>query len=180
MDSSRFDEFTKIAAFGSSRRRIIKTVLGMGVAGLLGKSTLDETAAATLRPAGATCRKPGDCASGVCGPRDSTGRQRCSCVVVADCGGSGICTGGVCVPCPTCYVPSAGGTCVRVMEPMNGRCPCGFEETNGECIKNSCRDCFENVGGICVPEAPGTAPNGICQCGFESVGGICVPRYPLP
>jgi hypothetical protein len=50
----------------------------------------------------------------------------------------------------------------------------------GQCVKNQCRDCFENVGGICVPEPPGTAPNGPCACGFNNVGGICVPRYPLP
>ena len=90
-------------------------------------------------------------------------------------------------PCPTCYFRNAGGVCERTPEPWNGRCPCGFEETGsghplgaGQCVKDQCRDCFENIGGICVPEAPGTAPNGPCQCGFDLVGGICVPRYPLP
>ena len=63
---------------------------------------------------------------------------------------------------------------------MNGRCPCGFEESGGQCIKDGCQDCFENVCGICVLEPLGTATNGACECGTENVGGICVPRYPLP
>jgi hypothetical protein len=57
----------------------------------------------------------------------------------------------------------------------------GFKETpDGFCYKNDCQDCYENVGGICVPEPAGIAPNGRCACGFTEVGGICVPRYPLP
>ena len=87
--------------------------------------------------------------------------------------------GGVCV-CQRCYVENGSGGCVRTQNPINGRCPCGFAESNGQCVKNQCKDCFENIGGICVPEVPGTAPNGICRSGFDNVGGICVPRYPLP
>jgi hypothetical protein len=88
-------------------------------------------------------------------------------------------------PCPPCYILDANGRCVRTQDPMNGDCPCGFEPSTedfflglGYCVKDGCADCFQNVGGICVPEAPGTAPNGPCDCGFQDVGGICVPRYP--
>ena len=83
--------------------------------------------------------------------------------------------------CSRCYFLNANGACQRKQKPMNGRCPCGFKETpEGFCHKNDCQDCYENVGGICVPEPKGTAPNGLCACGFTEVGGICVPRYPLP
>ena len=81
--------------------------------------------------------------------------------------------------CPECYVLlTESGQCVR--EPViRGECPCGFELTDlGECVKDGCKDCFINLGGICVPDAF-APPNGPCQCGFEDVGGICVPRYPL-
>jgi hypothetical protein len=120
--------------------------------------------------AGGVCVCPSgtkECSSGICAP----------CCADSDC--SGFCVDAACAPCPRCYVLT-GGLCKRTQEPMHGRCPCGFEEALGQCMKDQCRDCFQNVGGICVPEAPGTAPNGACQCGFTNVGGICVPRYPLP
>jgi hypothetical protein len=81
--------------------------------------------------------------------------------------------------CPECYVRLTDtGQCVREAV-VSGQCPCGFELTDlGECIKDGCKDCFINVGGICIPDQ--NAPdNGPCKCGFEVIGGICVPRYPL-
>ena len=82
--------------------------------------------------------------------------------------------------CPACYARATpGGICVREAVLLaRGECPCGFEEDDGFCVKDGCRDCFENVGGICVPERFPPA-NGRCQCGFEEIGGICVPRYPF-
>jgi hypothetical protein len=110
-----------------------------------------------------------DCGSGVC-------RQCCA---DSDC--AKFCVDSACAPCPRCYFLNADGACERTQEPMNGRCPCGFEyeASTGQCMRNNCRDCFENVGGICVPEPDGTAPNRLCECGFQNVGGICVPRYPM-
>jgi hypothetical protein len=81
--------------------------------------------------------------------------------------------------CPECYERlTESGQCVREAV-VRGECPCGFEVTDlGECIKDGCKDCFINVGGICIPD-DSAPPNGRCICGFEDVGGICVPRYPL-
>jgi hypothetical protein len=83
--------------------------------------------------------------------------------------------------CPACYVFSTDyGRCIReAVLLVRGECPCGFEPENDQCVKDGCRDCFENIGGICVPELFPPA-NGRCQCGFEEIGGICVPRYPVP
>jgi hypothetical protein len=82
--------------------------------------------------------------------------------------------------CPACYVFSAVlGRCIRPATDLApDECPCGFTAENGQCVKDFCRDCFENIGGICVPENPAPA-NGLCDCGFQNIGGICVPRYPL-
>jgi hypothetical protein len=81
--------------------------------------------------------------------------------------------------CPECYVFSTDyGRCIReAVLLVHGECPCGFDPENDQCVKDGCRDCFDNVGGICVPELVPPA-NGRCQCGFEEFGGICVPRYP--
>ena len=55
--------------------------------------------------------------------------------------------------CPECYVRlTHTGQCVREAV-VPGECPCGFELTDlGECVKDGCKDCFINVGGICIPD----------------------------
>ncbi len=88
MDDSRFDQFTRSLP-GQSRRSLVKGVLGMALGGLLGSAAVREANAATLRSPGEICRKNGECASGLCSPKDRTGRQRCQCI-------EGGCNGGTC------------------------------------------------------------------------------------
>jgi hypothetical protein len=176
--------------------------LGVGApaAGLLRTS---GGAAAVCRPGGDVCRKDGDCCSGDCLGPDATGRARCACARgtspcgTACCAAGQVCVNSACrtstptatatptptpsptatpVVCPACSIADGSGGCVRTQEPLNGNCPCGFVEEDDQCVKDGCRDCFQNVGGICVPEPPGIAPNGPCACGFREVGGICVPK----
>jgi hypothetical protein len=157
MDPDRFDAVCRAFNVRHSRRGVSRLLGGVMAAGLLMALGAGDTRA-VKRPSGSPCRKGKQCVTHKCvGPK---GQKRCA--------------------CERCYALTANSTCVRTQDPMNGRCPCGFEEMQGQCVKNQCRDCFENVGGICVPEPPGTAPNGPCACGFTIVGGICVPRYPLP
>jgi hypothetical protein len=199
MDGSAFDRLTRNLTTGGSRRHALGGVIA-GTLGLL--SAITEQAAAKRKnkkpcppckkrkkgkckgkkPDGTAC-PGGTCQGGACGCPSGTRdcgsgvcRQFCA---DSDC--AKFCLDSACAPCPRCYFLNASGACERTQGPMNGRCPCGFdyEASTGQCMKNGCRDCFENVGGICVPESPGTAPNGHCQCGFEEVGGICVPRYPM-
>ena len=158
MHDARFDTFVRSFGTAYSRRGFGRLIAGVTAGGLLTALGATEAGAGNL-PGGAPCTRRRQCRTRKCiGPQ---GNRRCA--------------------CSRCYFLDANGACQRKQNPMNGRCPCGFtEKADGYCYKNQCRDCFENVGGICVPEPSGTAPNGQCACGFTEVGGICVPRYPLP
>jgi hypothetical protein len=98
VDHSRFDALTRTAAKASSRRALLGTAISAALAGFIGQ----RAEAAADRGPGAICRKNGDCATGVCGLKDRTGRQRCQCVDVSDCPGSdsscpaAVCSNGIC------------------------------------------------------------------------------------
>lgn len=63
----------------SSRRRVLRGLIGGAVAGIASSIGLrGADAAAVKRPLGAICRKNGDCASDVCLQAEA-GRNRCSC-----------------------------------------------------------------------------------------------------
>ena len=178
MGESRFDAISRFFSTAFSRRGFTRFLGGAAAGGLFTALGAPE-AIAEKRIGGSPCRKDDQCRTNKCVGRK--GNMRCTCSQKFPRCTSGFCVSGTCAPCQRCYVLDGNGACTRTQDPMNGRCPCGFTETaDGQCVKNSCKDCFENVGGICVPEPAGTAPNGRCQCGFTEVGGICVPRYPLP
>ena len=178
MEDARFDAISRSFSTSYSRRGVGQLIGGVTISGLLLAFRAQE-ALAVKRIGGSPCLKDEQCRTHKCvGPK---GNKRCTCSQKFPRCTSGFCVSGECAPCQRCYVLGANGLCTRTQNPMNGRCPCGFTETSdGYCVKNLCRDCFKNVGGICVPEPDGTAPNGRCKCGFTEVGGICVPRYPLP
>src|SRR6266508_3384788 len=96
VDGQRFDDLTRLFANGISRRRLLGG-LAAGAAGLIGHA---ETAAATCRKPGRTCRTDANCCSNLCGPKDATGRHRCLCQSAADCPvkvcQTATCTSGVC------------------------------------------------------------------------------------
>ena len=57
---------------------------------------------------------------------------------------------------------------------VRGECPCGFEVTDlGECVKIGCKDCFENVGGICVPERFPPQMGPVSAASRGSAGSAC-------
>ena len=178
MDPSRFDAISRAFSVRHSRRGVSRLAGGLTAGALLTALGVRDGAAGS-RPGGSPCTKDHQCLTRRCfGPK---GQRRCGCSQKFPTCTTGFCIKRKCAPCQRCYVPDGNGGCTRVQDPMNGRCPCGFEERpDGFCYKDNCEDCFENVGGVCVPESPGTAPNGPCDCGFTDVGGICVPRYPLP
>ncbi len=104
MDRSRFDNLTRELATTPSRRRVVKSALGLMLGGSLGAVTIGDSAAAPKgrRPAD-VCRTNSDCSSNTCGPADRTGRRRCLCAVadqcpqpsdtqyIATCSGDGLC-----------------------------------------------------------------------------------------
>ena len=97
MDGNRFDQFTKSLAGLHSRRSMLR-LLGhaTGVAALAAANLAGMADAATCRPGGAICRKHGECCSGNCPPKDSTGRQRCAAVEACFGQGEVCCPGGFC------------------------------------------------------------------------------------
>ena len=75
LDSQRFDDLTRALAKGASRRGLLKGLVA-GVAGGLGDlGGGGQANALTPRPAGSTCMRQTDCASGICDSRT----RRCAC-----------------------------------------------------------------------------------------------------
>jgi len=180
MDGSHFDALIQSFAAAGSRRRALGGLFA-GVLTIGGHQAVDAAAIKTIKQCKKIKAKnkrqkcikkakqitqPVVCTPGCSGGRSCqeggvcvcpTGTKECSsgicaqCCADSDC--SGFCVDAACAPCPRCYVLN-GAMCARTQEPMHGRCPCGFEESLGQCIKDQCQDCFQNVGGICVPRYP--------------------------
>lgn len=110
MDGSQFDQLARALATGTSRRRVLKRLVGGAAAGALALvGARSEVDAAHGRPAGATCLVDLHCASGFCDPRN----RRCVCPP-----GQTACGGGcipACRPLDQCH---AAGVC----EPATGQC----------------------------------------------------------
>lgn len=176
MDGARFDHLTKSVA-GASRRSLLKAAVGTLLGGALA-STGRRGAAAAGRHVGEICRKHGDCASGVCGPKDATGRQYCVCATAADCPAPpdactvATCTAGTCSTAPrNCAAELPGDQCNDVtcdpitgcsLVPLTGpacddgdACTTGETCRNGVCTGGTTVAC--PVGDVCLPE-------GGCQC----------------
>lgn len=100
MEGKRFDDLSRAVAGMSSRRNVLRGIIGGAIASVVGGIGLRGAEAAQVkRGLGDICRKPGDCASNVCTP-DGTGRSRCACAT-----GSALCNGAC---CQTYCDPQAG------------------------------------------------------------------------
>jgi hypothetical protein len=90
VEDKRFDDLSRSVAAMSSRRSVLRGIIGGAVASLIGTISLRGSASARNRPSGAVCRKDRDCAEGLaCIGPDATGRSRC-------CGGSSTACGTTC------------------------------------------------------------------------------------
>lgn len=114
MDGTQFDRITKALA-GRSRRAVLKGGAGALLGGALAGLGTGRVGAAPPRRIGEICRKGGDCASGLCLPKDATGRQRCGCATDDHCPSNGVdaCGTSTCQPDGTCVsaAPCADGEC---------------------------------------------------------------------
>ena len=146
MDGNRFDALARAAA---SRRSLLGAALG----GLAAAAHGGRTVAARLRTSGEICRKDGDCASGVCGPRDRTGRRYCGCVGDADCPVPGdacqavSCVAGACV---AAELGGVGAACTPA--DFHGGAPVGSPGT-GCCRDLVCHGFAAPGDGTCYPNS---------------------------
>jgi hypothetical protein len=92
----------------TSRRSLLRAGAGAALGAALGGLRLGDARAAVLRGPGEICRKDGDCAAGVCLPKDASGRRRCGCADVSDCAAP--VDGGVCLT-----VACEQGACVTTV-----------------------------------------------------------------
>jgi hypothetical protein len=165
MDGKRFDALTRDLTRGTSRRRIVASMIAM----VAGGATLVDAGATqqrrTCRPIAASCLRHRDCCSGICNTLRSTPRNRrnrCACADglvscqgactdlqgdAGNCGGCGsicpsgeICQSGACICVPncdgkTCGDDGCGGSC--------GTCDPFHNCTDGACIE-MCTDFASN------------------------------------
>jgi hypothetical protein len=177
MDGNRFDDLVRELGGPKSRRSALGVLAGSVVA-LLGGAGAD---AASKRALGEICRKNGDCASGLCGPKDRYGRQSCACATDADCNDGNACTSDHCDPTTHtcshtfgCVTGVANASAVCTAKSCGFACNSGFKECAGACILEG--DCC--TGADCttdVADASATCVAGIC--GFACNGGFmeCTP-----
>lgn len=159
VDSSRFDDVTRVISASGSRRRLVSSL----AAGALGLVWLGRTEAAVCRSVGSVCREHANCCSGRCGAKDRTGRRQCVCQTDADCPGYGdrcrevACENGVCTSdavTPVVTLADCGGRCNGALAASVTLC-----EQTVTCPE--CADCFAlgcpgGGGGLFGP-APGRA-----------------------
>ncbi len=159
MDGSRFDDLTKVLAAGTSRRRMLNGLLGGAAAGALSLVGLRRAGASHGRPAGATCIRNEQCASGICDPQT----RRCACT-------------------PTISCP-AGQTCGTAEDGCGGTLECGTCTGTGErCVSGQCVCTPDNAAactglecGIATNNCDQTVSCGTCTVAGEScVNGQCV------
>lgn len=103
MDSTRFDQLTKIIS-GGSRRSVLKSVMGAAVGGALLAVGIDTASAAPpLKGPGKVCKKNSDCLSGVCTPSGSKKPGTCAAAPAISCINLGWKNGAGDWSCPSGY-----------------------------------------------------------------------------
>jgi len=183
MDGNRFDEFTKRLATGTSRRRVLKGLMGGAVGGSLvalgfGGAPHRVFAAdpnACAAP-GASCATAGDCCQGdckggtcACSSDTSNPWAGCDCTAgdASSCGDGLVC-------CPTTNDPSGPGICA----PTTTGCvpPPQCIESGDACAKNG--DCCDGL--VCCTASGDTGGPGTCTATAKCVhecssgpGGTC-------
>lgn len=167
MDGHRFDEMTR--SF-STRRGFLRGVAAFVAAGIGLATGAAETDAARKRAPGEVCLGNQNCASGICGGPDWSGRKRCLCATPSDCPQpkpgdachTATCTAGVC------------GFSVNVGTPCNDRNACTTGETcqaNGACGGGTSKTCAAldqcHLAGACDPAT------GLCSNPIKPNGTAC-------
>lgn len=175
MDDRHFDSLVKSLATGRNRRSVLKGLLGLGGAAMVGSAASTDAGAArrpTPTPKPITC--PGSqiwdgsaciCPSGrQCGPACCTGEAVCcdNACCNGQCYGEELC-------CPFGNFVCEG-ECIPAIE---GACCTGADCGSGQaCIDGQCRD-------ACIPLAEdGCSPEQRCCDGLSCQQGVCVPSQP--
>jgi len=189
MDGRDFDALTRALATRKSRRGALRS--GLALAAALGLRLTDEAAAAGRRRPGQVCRSDGECASGLCGPPDRTGRRRCACSGPADCPrpsgrckiatcNAGVCgvadnAGGSCdtgVPCTANGVCDAGGKCIGTPVTCMALDQCHepgvCDQRTGRCTN------LPKPDGTACDDGNGCTRNDTCQAGVCTRGNPVV------
>lgn len=192
MDGNRFDALAR--SFASSQTR--RGLLGGSAGALLAAVAPGRWGvAAGRRLPGQICRTSGDCASGICGPKDNTGRRRCSCGAASDCPvPSNACLAATCVSGVCQTAPRTGEACDdRNACTTNSTC-----DAQGGCVGtpvvctalDQCHDdgvCDPSTGACSNPPKSNGTPcndgdacsegdtclNGVCQGGTAKTCPIC-------
>ena len=188
MDDRRFDNLARTLAGGASRRRVVAAALGGAAAALLGRR---DVGAGRPRPAGATCIRASQCATGICDPR----ARRCLCPAgLTNCGGDCVdvqtdlancgacdvacfpglvCPAGACVACTDPFVcDGTGGICGTdciCVSSVSGSQVCSDDFFCGdECTTNE--ECATALGAGAVCQSPDSGCCGqrcIVPCGTD-------------
>lgn len=179
MDDQRFDRLTRTLATMPSRRRLLGATLGLGLAGLLGRSA--PLVAAAPPCVGASCLTTADCCGGAscdpitltCQPLAIPGGGECgpgsACTLDTDCCNGLVCAAGRCRRLPVTPGP---GPCIR-----GGACGSDSECCTGEvCQAGACGPgggpC--TAGGTCTTEAD-CCGGEIC-CNARCSSATCLPN----
>ena len=188
MDEVTFDKLTRDLATATSRRRLLRGLVGGVLGGLSG--AVGRAGAASCREAGRLCNQGADCCAGFCDTSnpDPKRRNRCTCPA-----GTFECRGG----CKTAAdyrddVENCGGCGRRCPAPVNGVsvcvdgscglvCDAGYHQCGSRCVSNTDLALCGNSCTPCPVPANGRATcDGIncgivCDAGFHTCdGATCV------
>jgi len=173
MIPARFDALLRALASGTSRRRVL-----LGLAGLGGSLWPAATNAV-----GAVCTSDADCAAGQLCLSGACYTPGVGCNSDADCPSSQVCAGGTCRPAPTAVggegctsdvscgpgTICAGGVCRPAPCQSDADCVPGLVCANGGC----------QPSGSTVP--PGCTSTADCRAGLVCLNGVCAtPPTPTP
>lgn len=156
VENSRFDSLVKSLAVGSNRRSVLKGILGLGGAAVVGETLLEPGADAARRPT--PTPKPVSCP----GSQHWDG-ARCACTTGETCGAECCHIGSECCDGACCW-----GHCYE-----EELC-CSYDnwcEATGECCPDGATCCGEQ--GCVVIEEGACGCDGLCPEGFECCGGQC-------
>jgi hypothetical protein len=161
VDGDRFDDWARSFAASSSRRGVLRGLLGGAAAGALGLAGARGAGAVACRTPGELCRENANCCSRLC-VADTAGRHVCQCRTEADCPPptnkclAATCAGGVCGTAPAVHCAALdqchlAGTC----DPSTGVCSNPNAPNGTACDDgNRCTQTDACQGGTCVGGNP--------------------------
>jgi hypothetical protein len=159
MDHQRFDNFARAMASGTSRRRMVKGMVGGAIAAAFGFRDVTSRAQDAGLALGSPCTASSECnqSGGVttCGDNGIArdGALNCcrtqsgDCAQDSHCCGSLLCTNGTCGGSPSSGSIQVGGTCTATSQcsQAGGATVCGDNGLSRDGALNCCR----NLGGPC-------------------------------